>query len=366
MKSITIDVRLIDNSGIGTYIKNIVPGIIEKFPGLKFYLLIDPRRIKSYSDPKFKSSNVNFINCKSNLYSLYEQVDIYRAIPADTSIFWSPHYVIPALYNKKILVTIHDVCHLALPDSNLGLGKNLYARLMFKISTTKATKIITDSNFSKQEIIRFTGVSPEIVKVIHLGSGSKSYFNHDYLDESEINPYIVFLGNVKPNKNLLRLLKAFKILIDTIPHKLLIVGKKDGFISQDLEVFNYASKLGNRVEFTGFIEDVQLKKILRSAKALIFPSIYEGFGFPPLEAMECGCPVGASSAASIPEICGDAAIYFDPYSPEDIAEKILLLTTNQELCRNLIEKGYLKIHTYSWNITIEKTCEIIENILSTS
>jgi glycosyltransferase involved in cell wall biosynthesis len=363
MKSITIDARLINNSGIGTYIKNIVPSVIEYFHDLYFNILIDPRYKNSYCHPSFKSRKVNLIECQSNIYSLKEQIELYKVIPINTSIFWTPHYVVPVFYSKPMLVTIHDACHLALPEVFSGFQKRIYANLMYSVATKKASKIITDSTFSKQELIRYTKVKPELIDVIFLGVDFGLVKDSSRDDDSLSFPYIVFLGNVKPNKNLVRLLKAFSKLTHTIPHKLLIIGKKDGFICKDQEVFDFAESLGDRVEFTGFIDDNTLKKTLSKASALIFPSIYEGFGFPPLEAMSCGCPVAVSSAASIPEICGDAAIYFDPYNVDDIAEKIYQLVTNTELSKSLIEKGTERIKIFSWSQCTQETCKVIEELL---
>jgi glycosyltransferase involved in cell wall biosynthesis len=362
MKSITVDARLINNSGIGTYIKNLVPSIISFFPDIKFYILADPKHSDSYSQ-FFNHKNVVLIECRSKLYSVHEQFEVYRSIPKDTNIFWSPHYVIPVFYSRTILVTIHDVCHLAFPEYSSSFLKQLYARLMMHYATTKAAKVITDSNFSKQEIIRFTSINPELVSVIHLGVNAESQPPLSNVQDISYSPYIVYLGNVKPNKNLLRLLKAFSKLIHIIPHRLLIVGKKDGFISKDLDVFEYSVNLGDRVEFTGFINDSRLKDILYNADALIFPSIYEGFGLPPLEAMSCGCPVAASSAASIPEVCGDSVIYFDPYDIGDIAEKIYQLTTNKSFSQSLALKGIQRIKDFSWDSCTQKTCKLIENLL---
>jgi glycosyltransferase involved in cell wall biosynthesis len=361
--TITIDARLINNSGIGRYIKNLVPLVINYFENSTFNILIDSRHGTSYDNPSFNQARVKLINCTSNLYTLYEQIETYKAIPKETDLFWSPHYVTPAFYSKKMLVTIHDACHLALPEAFSGISKRIYAKLMYKIATSKASKIITDSTFSKDELIHFTNVDPKIIEVIYLGVET----NNDAMilkkKETSDSPYIVFLGNVKPNKNLVRLLKAFDSLKTTIPHRLLIIGKKDGFICNDLEVFNYAEKLGKRVEFTGFVSDNQLKEILYRSEGLIFPSIYEGFGLPPLEAMACSCPVAASKAASMPEVCGDSAIYFDPYSIEDIADKIYQLVTNPELSKSLVEKGSKRVKSFSWSHCANKTCKIIEDLL---
>jgi glycosyltransferase involved in cell wall biosynthesis len=346
MKSITIDTRQIGNSGLGRYISNLVPYIIEYFKDLEFYLLIDPKYSDYYSDPLFKQKNVTLIECTAKMYSLREQLDLPKIIPKDTDLFWSPHYVVPIFYSKKTLVTIHDIFHLVAPES-----------------FSRASRIITDSNFSKQEIIRFTSAKPENINVIYLGTNNTIRSSKRSTEELSYSPYIVFIGNVKPNKNLLRLMKAFRKLIDIIPHRLLIVGKKEGLLSHDTEVFDYATQLGDRVEFTGFIDNLKLEEILSNAKALVFPSIYEGFGLPPLEAMSHGCPVAVSSAASIPEICGDSALYFDPYSVDEMADKIHQLVTDSGLSKSLIEKGYEKVKVLSWSECAKKTCKLIEDLL---
>jgi glycosyltransferase involved in cell wall biosynthesis len=361
--SITIDARLINNSGIGRYIRNLVPLVINYFEDSNFNILIDSRYRNSYNNPSFCQARVNLINCTSNLYTFYEQIETFKSIPQETDLFWSPHYVTPIFYSKKMLVTIHDACHLALPEAFSGISKRIYAKLMYKIATSRASKIITDSNFSKDELIHFTSVDPDIIEVIYLGIEANSDAMSFKKTTTTGSPYIVFLGNVKPNKNLVRLLKAFDSLKKIIPHRLLIIGKKDGFICDDPEVFSYAERLGGRVEFTGFVSDDQLKEILYLSEGLIFPSIYEGFGLPPLEAMACSCPVAASKAASIPEICGDSAIYFDPYSIEDIADKIYQLVTNLELSKSLIEKGSKRVKNFSWSHCANETCKIIENLL---
>jgi glycosyltransferase involved in cell wall biosynthesis len=364
MSSITIDVRLINNSGIGTYIKNLVPLVINHFHYLDFNLLIDVR-LNEYYEQFYGMSHVTLIQCMSDLYTLVEQYEILNAIPQNTQLFWSPHYVIPCLYSGKILSTIHDTCHLALRDSFSGFHKQLYANLMFKIVSRKSAHIITVSEFSKQEIIRFTSTKSDDITVTHNGV-SDEFLNFSSQQKCQYDfPYIIFIGNIKPNKNLLRLLVAFEKLLDKIPHNLLIVGKKDGFIEADPAVFEYSTRMRERVMFTGFVNDLTLKQILNNAAALVFPSLYEGFGLPPLEAMAIGCPVVVSHTASMPEICGDAALYFDPYDPDDIASQIYRIVTDTALAQSLVQIGKNRLEFFRWETSAMQTCEVIDNLLST-
>jgi glycosyltransferase involved in cell wall biosynthesis len=192
--------------------------------------------------------------------------------------------------------------------------------------------------------MKFTGIEKSKIRVIH------NNLNDEWLKKFDERasrpykqPYMLFVGNIKPHKNLRNLLLAFSKVAGDLPHHLVIVGNKSGFITSDNEVVEMAEKLSEKVSFTGHISLDDLKRHYKHAEGLLFPSLYEGFGFPPLEAMSCGCPTLVSNASSLPEICGDAALYCDPNDVDDIANKILQLAQNQVLRKNLVERGYNRI-----------------------
>ena len=145
---------------------------------------------------------------------------------------------------------------------------------------------------------------------------------------------------------------------------MIIVGKKEGFITADKSVDVFAKRLGNRVCFTGPVADNVLKQYYVNASLLILPSLYEGFGLPPLEAMACGCPTIVSHVASLPEVCGDATLYCDPYNINDIAAKILLLLSEPELQDKLREKGLEQARKFTWDKSAQETLSVIEKVLS--
>ena len=176
-------------------------------------------------------------------------------------------------------------------------------------------------------------------------------------------PYLLFVGNVKPHKNLGRLLDAFDLLKDRIPHSLMIVGQKDGFITGDKEVVRRAERFGKRVQFTGVLSDDKLRGIYAAADLLVFPSLYEGFGLPPLEAMACGTPVACSRAASLPEVCGNAVEYFDPQDSKDIAEKVLKLIQDGKRRKSLKNEGLKRVKGFSWDKCAVETCGCIHKLL---
>lgn len=359
--NIIIDLRMINASGIGTYIKNLVPLIIENYPSAHYILLGKKEEILNYEWSKRK--NVTVRNFGAPIYSLSEQIKIIGKIPKGDSLFWSPHYNIPLLYRGKLIVTIHDMFHLAMPEYIQGRHKHFYAKFMFEKVAHKADRVLCISDFTRNELLRYVKIEKEKLRVIHLGI-NKSLFKKDTRIEDKQNqkPYLLYVGNVKPHKNLQTLIKAFEMIKDCIPHDLVIVGKKEGFITDDKEVIQLAGKLDNRVRFTGFIDERELVQHYSSADVFIFPSLYEGFGLPPLEAMACECPVIASNAASLPEVCGDAVLYIKPDDAKDIANKILLILSNNLLRETLIEKGMKHVKLFNWKQSAQEIISVINEV----
>lgn len=361
MENICIDLRLINASGIGTYLRNIVPLIINNFTDIKFTLLGKEKNlfqlIGSYN------SNIEIINYDAPIYSIAEQLRIIPKIPKNTVLFWSPHYNIPLFNSGKLLVNIHDICHVALPQFVKDFYKRLYVKKMFNWIKKKADIIICDSHFTANEVKLLLNIPPEKVRVIHLGV-SETWFNVKMEKRLHSKPYILYVGNVKPHKNLSRLLDAFTILLNKIPHDLIVVGKKEGFITGDKNVFHKANKLNGRVYFTDYVDDYTLTQFYIFADLLVLPSLYEGFGLPPLEAMACGCPVVVSNVASLPEICAEAAYYVDPYSVKDIADGIYRVLTDDIIRRNLILRGLKRATLFSWEKSAREHIKVIKEGLN--
>lgn len=358
---VTIDLRLINASGIGTYLRNVIPIVVETFNDSKFNLIGNVEELRQFSWTA--RNNINLIDYKCPIYSISEQLEMIRKVPKDTTLFWSPHYNIPLLYRGKLLVTVYDVFHLAMPHLVGGMHKSLYAKLMFNAVCRKADAIITISHFTKQELNRLVGCKKQKIYPIHLGV-AESWFSINPTVNPYGRPFLLYVGNVKPHKNLSNLVKAFELIYGNIPHDLVIIGKKEGFITGDSLTISLASKLGDRVCFTGHVNDEALKQYIVHAEALIFPSFYEGFGLPPLEAMACGCPVVVSNVASLPEVCGDAVLYCNPYKHEDIAKKIMEILNNESLRNELRNKGIAHAHKFTWEKCCVETCNVIKDLLA--
>lgn len=357
---ITIDARWVFASGIGTYCQNLIPGLLSNFNQYPFTLLGHIPDLKRLGLLDYQ--NVSAIQTTAKMYSISEQLTIPFLVPRQTNLLFCPHYNIPLLYRGKTLVTVHDLCHLAMPDLFGGIQKRLYARLFFAAVKAKAKIVITDSEFTKAEFKRLIGSCAQPVRPILLGVDSK-WFSIPPQTSPHPNNFILYVGNVKPHKNLNRLIQAFSQIAPRVSHDLVIVGRCDGFITGDDDLISKTRSITNRVIFTGNVGDEKLRQYFAHADMLVFPSLYEGFGLPPLEAMAAGCPTLVSSVGPMPEVCLDASLYCDPTDVNDIALKMEHLLSNPPLRVMLRSKGLARAKELSWNSCINKTCEVIRDLV---
>ncbi|WP_420316802.1 glycosyltransferase family 4 protein [Ekhidna sp.] len=361
-EKLVIDSRMINVSGIGRYINSLIPAFVEFF-GEKNLILLG--RKDDISKCKWYKESLRVINVGASIYSLKEQLEIPFKMPY-CDIFISPHYNFPVLSfrQKKNVVFFPDVNHLAMNQS-LSFSKRLYARIMFNLASLRAHSVITISEFSKREIVKYLRIQPK--EILIAKCGVDRLIVHSSIKIQLDSPYFLFVGNIKPHKNLYNALLAFELVLNKIDNiKFCIVGKREGFLTGDSSISQLLKdkkKLYENVIFTGYINDKELALFYKEAKALFFPSLYEGFGLPPLEAMSLGCPVLCSNSSSIPEICGEAAIYCDPNSVTDMSQKLIEILSNSEMRERLIMKGYEKVDEYSWDDFNEKVLKHIKSIL---
>jgi glycosyltransferase involved in cell wall biosynthesis len=357
--SLAIDARMLDRSGIGTYLSNVLPRLVRLYRGGRIHLIGDADALGRL--PWTRDAKIAVVDCRSPIYSIREQLQLPLLVPRDCSLLWSPHFNVPLLYRGRLLVTIHDILHLAMPQYMPGSHKRLFARVLLAAVRRKAGAIICNSRFTANELTRVVGVPASRLEVIHMGV-DEGWFGVDGRTRPHDKPYFVFVGNVKAHKNVAGLVDAFRRIADKVPHDLVIVGKKEGFITADREVERGATALGARVTFTGLVDDPLLKRYVACAEALVLPSFYEGFGFPPLEAMACGCPAIVSDRASLPEICGDAALYCNPDDAGDLAARMLEVATNEALRARLREKGLARARQFTWDRCARETAALIERL----
>ncbi len=361
---IVIDARMINSSGIGKYIQKLTPSIINHFDNVK--LLGNVTDIQKY----IQIGNKNIIPFKYSIYSIQEQINYNKIIPK-CDLFFSPHYNVPLgkVKAKKRIATVHDVFHLAF-FNELNVAQKIYSKYVINRALKLSDQIITVSNFSKKEILKYTSFKDySKINVIHNGIDIMNVSKEETTDLPK--SYFLFVGNVKPHKNLERTIKAYKLFIETVSENVdkpafLIVGKKEGFITGDnniIQIIENDPLLRKHVIFTGWVSDNRLNKIYSKAICLIFPSYYEGFGLPPLEAMSFGVPCIVADAASIPEICNDAVLYFDPFNIESIFLRLKQIMNDNRIRQDLIKKGYENITKFTWNQSIVDHINLFEETL---
>lgn len=359
------DIRMFSSSGIGSYIRNLI----------KFGILVQISEllVNKEIDILIKKEKAIIINSKS--YSIAEQFILPIKIPS-SKLFFSPHYNIPLLPTraKKRLVTIHDVFHLAFFHS-LSFRQKIYAKLMINAAVRLSDQIITVSEFSKSEISKYTGVSPDKINVIYNGVDFSQFKKIDNSDiKNQIihkyqlpNNFLLYVGNVKPHKNLIGLIEAYNFSkkIKSSFH-LVIVGKKEGFITSDNEIDQLIKRyqLEDKILFTGYVEEVDLTPIYNLASWFIFPSLYEGFGLPPLEAMACGTPVVASDIPVFHEIYDNAFVPVNTTIPKLFASTLEKALFNNDLKESLILKGLIQCKKYTWEKSAQKHIELIQKMIS--
>jgi len=282
-------------------------------------------------------------------------------------VFFSPTHYLPLHAPCPCVISILDVSYIYFPE--LFKKKDLYQlKVWGKASIRKATKVLTISKSSKNDIINEYKVADNKVIVTYPGVKElktenlepKNMGKEQLAEQFGIKgDYILFVGTLQPRKNIVRLIEAFSKLKTDL--ELVIVGKKGW---QYEEILNAPEKFGvsEKVKFLENVTDKELPSLYKNALLFILPSLYEGFGLPVLEAMQFGCPVITSNISSLPEAAGEAALYVNPESVEDIAEKLEKLINEPKLREELVKKGYEQVKKFSWEKTAKETLKVLEEI----
>ena len=363
-KKVTIDARWLVG-GIGTYIRN----LLQEFPHYEngFTIQAIVRERDAASIRKF-CGEVTVID--HPIYTFREQILIARA-SWHCDLLHVPHFNAPLLHRGPMIVSIMDVIHLSSSAYRHNLSTFFYARPMLNAVARKADHIVTVSHHSKSEIMQALGIPGSKITVIPCGV-SAEFCPQSPAAESrhtaEIlgiqTPFLLYVGNLKPHKNVVTLLRAFAQLRkhNKLRHSLLIVGDDP---RRKQSVVDECLRLGIRecTTFLPYVSQPLLPRVYAAADLLVMPSTVEGFGLPVLEAMACGTPVVASSTASLPEVAGDAAIYFDPASPEELALQIERVVDSPELQASLRNKGMQRAKQFTWRQSARQHIELYIQLL---
>lgn len=295
-----------------------------------------------------------------------------RASKEKIDVLHTPAFTAPFLKGKwRVVVTIHDLIGMIFPNY-LSLTSRWYWGSWLPFVNRRSERIIVDSNCTKQDVVRYLKVDPQKIRVVHL-SASAQFTNNKTQREIELvchkfgiqRPYVLFVGNIEPRKNLLRVIKAFAKArkAKKLEHHLVIAGSQAWnypAVNQLIEELN----LSGAVNCLNYIDDEDLISLYNGGELLVFPSLYEGFGIPILEAMKCGMPVLTSNLSSIPEVAGNAAYYVDPYQEDQIEAGIATLLGDQKLREDLRVKGFLQAGKFGWKLTAQKTLAVYEELLN--
>ena len=371
---------MIESAGIGTYLKSIVKNLRDKIlekENFKIFLIVNSKiKEKKLYKNRLLSKDFELIFLDAPIYSIKEQILLPFKIPK-CDLFFSPHFNIPIfpIRAKKRLVTIHDVYHLAF-FSKLKFLEKIYAKFFISKAVLQSDKVLTVSNFSKSEILKYTKVKSDKIEVIYnslnpifLNKTKKTDLKKDKkkIDKCKMpKKYFLFVGSLKAHKNLLNLIKAYeKIEKEYSDIHLVIVGKNKNLKNSiDIQKFLDRNKtLSKKIKLISDLKDEDLARIYERAVALVFPSFYEGFGYPPLEAMSMKCPVIASNRASIPEVCLSAALYIEPLDHKSIFNGMKKMIEDKDFRKELIQKGLKRVKYFTNENFINKHIEQIKKLL---
>ncbi|MGE5303761.1 MAG: glycosyltransferase family 4 protein [Alphaproteobacteria bacterium] len=287
---------------------------------------------------------------------------------SEFDLYFEPNFIPVKIKAKKIVTTVHDFSFRLFPEAH-PKDRIRYFEKNFSKNIRRSNRIITDSVYIKTEATELLGLPDEMITPVHLGVDHDVFkiYQRESLETCKREfglpeRFILFVGTREPRKNLDRLVRAYAELPEAIRREfgLVLVGPR-GWGESDVSA---TEKLGDRITVVDYVETWKLGQIYNLASVFVYPSLYEGFGLPPLEAMACGCPVIASRAASLPEVCADAAYYVDAKDVQSIAEGMYKVLADDQLGRSLIEKGKERAKLFTWEKTAKETLQIFGDVLN--
>jgi glycosyltransferase involved in cell wall biosynthesis len=368
---VAIDARKLHDYGIGTYVRNLLWELARQDDDAEYVLLCPPADVEFLRTlgPRFHPVAESAGN-----YSLKEQFSIPRTLARErVDLFHAPHYVVSPFTTRPYVVTIHDCIHLRFPQYLPNRAALHYARAMMTMSAKRSRRILTVSQASKDDILHYLNVPSEKVEVIYNALDERLAIVPTAEEVDRVRqrflltaPFILYAGNIKPHKNVDRLIEAFSIMrksgVEDV--KLLIIGDE---LSKypSLRRLVHRHQLHQHVRFLGFVPDATLAVLYRLAALFVFPSLYEGFGLPPLEAMASGTPVVTSNVSSLPEVVGDAALLIDPMDPAAIAQAMARVLNEPGLRAELVQRGFDRVKQFSWERSVARVRQVYAELVRT-
>lgn len=360
-------------TGTGFYITNLINGLMKVDDENQYFIFGDEKHIKKYVNITKDNFKVVHKRFKSRVVRVLWQYFIFpfelKKLRID--VLHSPNYITPLIkLGFKIILTIHDLTFLLFPEKYTVTKRLLFGK-MLPIFIKKSDKIIAVSSNTKKDILRFFNLPEEKVAVTY--ESYPDYYNmsiplpiaRDIMGKYGIDrDFILYVGMIEPRKNIISLLKSFVEIDQSLDLDLVIVGKK-GWYFKEIEQYMASIKnlkLKNKIIFTGYVVEPKLKYFYRAAFMFVYPTLYEGFGLPPLQAMACGTPVITSNVSSLPEVVGDAAIKIDPGDLKQLKKSILSLTKDKEFRKTNIIKGLEIVKRFSLKNIANMTLCVYNNL----
>lgn len=368
---IGIDARFVgpQGTGLGKYTEKLILNLTQLDKKNKYVIFL---RQENWNYLNLTNHN-NFTKVFADVpwYSVMEQTKMPQILNSQNlDLLHVPHFNAPIFYRKKFIVTIHDLIHHKFSETSATTKNPIIFKLkrfgytkVIENAIYKSQKIITPSKFVKEDIAKNFNLDPKKITVTY-EAAEEEYFNNKTPHTTSQNPTLLYVGNAYPHKNLNNLLDAIKILILKFKidnFKLIIVSPRDVF-SKRLEAEIENRGLKEKVELKGYLAPNELSKLFQKSTAYVFPSLSEGFGIPGLNAMASNLPLIASDIPVLKEIYGAAPLYFNPNDPEDIAQKIKTVLSNDKLRNELAKKGLVQSKKYSWQKMAQETLNLYESV----
>lgn len=365
------------SKGLGRYTQKLIEYLVQLDTKNEYVVFLQQEGFDHWNidNPRFTP-----VLAPYRWYTVAEQIFMPLKIRKyNVDLMHFPHFNVPLLYRKPFIATVHDLIINHFPTQKATrLGPVLYAikrfagQMVMKHAVKDAQKVITVSEFSKQDIAQYYGIDPENIVVTYEAADKHS---EDIIDADEVlarygveEPYLLYVGNAYPHKNLENLVEAMHQLHQSGEKprwKFVFVGKEDYFYAR-IKQEVWAHDLDDAIIFADFVPDADLPALYERAEAYIFPSLFEGFGLPPLEAMMYKTPVISSSASCMPEILGEAAEYFDPEDISAIIQSINHVLSDTQYREELVAKAEQQVKKYSWKDMTEQTLQVYEQQIPTT